>query len=57
MGKQSLEVGHLFPGAVACTGGGLLGKSGVWGPDSGEAGFLDVLGAGVGGVGPGAAEL
>lgn len=50
-------MGHLFPEAVACTGGGLLWKSGVWGPDPQGAGLLEVLGAGVGGAGPGGVDL
>lgn len=50
-------MGHLFPEAVACTGGGFVGEFGVWGPVFGGAGFLDVLGAGMGGAGCGGAEL
>lgn len=57
LGKQDLDVGHLFPEAVAGTGGGFLGKSEVWGSHPGAAGLLDVLGAGVGRAGPGGVEL
>lgn len=57
VGKQDLDLGHLFPEAVAGTGGGFLGKSEVWGSHPGGAGLLDVLGAGVGRAGPGGVEL
>jgi hypothetical protein len=56
-GKQDPEVAHPFPEAVACTGDGLLGKSGAWGPDPLSGGLLDVLGVGAGGTSPGEVDM